>query len=126
IGLAYEHLNDLENAKHAYEKTLEINPKHTKAYYNLANIYKQSENLDKAIEYYIKTTELEPDFAIAWFFLGSTYFDKKDYNSAIEHLEKAIRLDPNLVNEVNPLINDLKGIIDKLHQALSLFFLDKR
>ena len=126
IGLAYEHLNDLENAKHAYEKTLEINPKHTKAYYNLANIYKQSENLDKAIEYYIKTTELEPDFAIAWFFLGSTYFDKKDYNSAIEHLEKAIRLDPNLANEVNPLIKDLKGIIDKLHQALSLFFLDKR
>ncbi|KKM64234.1 hypothetical protein LCGC14_1503470, partial [marine sediment metagenome] len=29
-------------------------------------------------------------------------------------------------NEVNPLIKDLKGIIDKLQQALSLFFLDKR
>ena len=126
IGLAYEHLNDLENAKHAYEKTLEINPKHMKSYYNLANIYKQSENLDKAIEYYIKTTELEPDLATAWFFLGSTYFDKKNYNSAIEHLEKAIRLDPDLANEVNPLINDLKGIIDKLQQALSLIFLDKR
>ena len=126
IGFAYEHLNDLENAKHTYEKVLAINPKHVMSHYNLANIHKQSDNLDKAIEYYIKTTELEPDLATAWFFLGSTYFDKKDYNSAIKHLEKAIRLDPDLAIEVNPLIKDLKGIIDKLQQTLSLIFLDKR
>jgi tetratricopeptide (TPR) repeat protein len=117
--------NESENALNFLNKTLEIDPNYSTGWFNIGNIYKQTNEFDKAIESYTKATELNPDLAKAWFFMGCAYFDKKNYHKAIEHLEKAIRLDPNLAQDVNPFIKDLKKTIEKLEETLSLAFLNQ-
>ncbi|MFX0081754.1 MAG: tetratricopeptide repeat protein [Candidatus Hodarchaeota archaeon] len=128
IGLAYEAKNEYENALEFLTKAIEIDPSYSNGWYNLGNIYKQKNEFDKAIESYTRATEIDPKFAKAWFFMGSTYFDKKDYNNAIINLEKSIQIDPNLANlaqEINPIIKDLKNIIDKLQEALKFSFINR-
>ncbi|MHA1987609.1 MAG: tetratricopeptide repeat protein [Promethearchaeota archaeon] len=125
IGLAYMAKNEFENALNFLGKTIEIDPNYSIGWYNIGNIYKQTNEFDKAIDNYVKATELDPELAKAWFFMGCAYFDKKDYNNAIEHLEKGIKLDPNLAKDVNPLIKDLKHIIAKLKESLTLSFINK-
>ena len=125
IGLAYEAKNDYEKALENLNKAVEIDPTFSKGWYNIGNIYKQKNEFDKAIESYSKATQIDPQFAKAWFFMGNTYFDKKDYNNAIINLEKGINLDPNLATEINPLIKDLKNIIKKLDDNLSMSFINK-
>ena len=117
--------NEFENALNYLNKTLEIDPTYSIAWFNIGNIYKQTNEYNKAIESYTKATELNPDFAKAWFLIGCAYFDKKDYHQTLEYLEKAIKLDPNLAKDVNPLLKDLKVTIDKLQEVLSMFFINR-
>lgn len=125
IGLAYMANNEFENALSFLNKTIEIDPDYFIGWFNIGNIYEQINEFDKAIESYVKATELEPNFAKAWFFMGYAYFEKKDYHRAIEHLEKAIKLDPNLAMGINHLIKELKSLINKLQEILSLSFINR-
>ena len=125
IGLAYMAKNEFDNALTFLNKALEIDPNFSTGWFNIGNIYKLTNEFDKAIESYGKATKLDPDFAKAWFFMGCTNFDKKDYHRAIDHLEKAIKIDPNLAQDVNPLIKELKIILDKLNESLSMAFINR-
>ena len=125
IGIAYEHQNNLEKAKQAFGKTLEINPDYYMGFYNIANIFKQSGEFDEAIENYTKATDLKPDLAKGWFFIGCSYFDKEEYTDALKYLEKAIKLDPSLAQDVDPLIQKLKELLEKLRESLSTSFLNR-
>ncbi|MHA2009215.1 MAG: tetratricopeptide repeat protein [Candidatus Hodarchaeales archaeon] len=125
VGLAYEAKKDYENALKFLDRTLEIDPNYSKGWYNIGNIYKQIKSYDDAIESYKKATELNPDSANAWFFIGCAYFDKKDYDNAILYLEKAIQIDPKLAQDVNPLLKELKTILEKLHENLLMSFINR-
>ncbi|MBY8986593.1 MAG: tetratricopeptide repeat protein [Candidatus Lokiarchaeota archaeon] len=125
IGLAYMAKNEFDNALTFLNKALKIDPNFSTGWFNIGNIYKLTNEFDKAIESYGKATKLDPDFAKAWFFMGCTNFDKKDYHRAIDHLEKAIKIDPNLAQDVNPLIKELKIILDKLNESLSMAFINR-
>jgi tetratricopeptide (TPR) repeat protein len=51
MGNVYTNQGDLTNAIQSYEKTIELDPKHAGAYYNLGNVYaNQGEDLPKAIQ----------------------------------------------------------------------------
>ena len=125
IGLAYNAKKEYDTALENLRKAIEIDPSYSTGWFNMGNICKQIKEFDKAIENYSKATELAPDHAKAWFFMGSTYFDKKDYHNAIQNLDEAINLDPNLAEDINPLIKNLKGTIDKLQEVLDLSFLSR-
>ena len=125
IGLAYNAKKEYDTALENLRKAIEIDPSYSTGWFNIGNVYKQMKEFDKAIENYSKATKLAPDHAKAWFFMGSTYFDKKDYHNAIQNLDEAINLDPNLAEDINPLIKNLKGTIDKLQEVLDLSFLSR-
>ncbi|KKN20394.1 hypothetical protein LCGC14_0935990 [marine sediment metagenome] len=125
MGLSYEAKEEYENALKFLNNTVEIEPNFADGWYNLANIFKQMKNFEKAIDNYKKAIEIDPEFAKAWFFMGSTYFDNNDYRNSIKHLEHAIKLDSDLTQDVNPLIKNLKDVIDKLQESLSLSFINR-
>ncbi|NVM37190.1 MAG: tetratricopeptide repeat protein [Candidatus Lokiarchaeota archaeon] len=125
MGLAYEAKEDYDNALKNLSKTIEIAPDFSEGWYNIGNVFKLRKEYEKAIENYNKATEVDPEFAKAWFFMGSAYFDKKDYNNGIQYLEKAIKIDPYLAQDVNPIIKDLKGNLDKLKETLSMSFINR-
>ncbi len=57
-----------------YEKTIQLNPDFSFAYYNKANVYCSLKDYKSALEYYSKAIEIDPDFAEAYFNRGLNYF----------------------------------------------------
>ncbi|MFQ6102961.1 MAG: sulfatase-like hydrolase/transferase [Candidatus Glassbacteria bacterium] len=60
IGMIYNKLQDIPNARAQFQKAVELNPNLTDAYCNLGNLHFQGENYSKAAYYYEKALELEP------------------------------------------------------------------
>ncbi len=82
----------------AYKKGIELNPKHYKAKYNLANIFVVYEDYYSAIDYYEKTLEIKPAFQIARINYGLVLANGTfNYDAAIREYEQAIKLTPKWV-----------------------------
>ena len=77
------------------EKTIEIDPKHAGAYYNLGNIYREKENWSLAIDNYNRAIDIKPDYAEAHCNLGKVLYAFGDKNSALRSIERANVLDPD-------------------------------
>lgn len=61
MGSAYANKGEYEKAIKSYKKSIEINPKHDNAYYNIGSCYEDLEEYEKAIESYQKAIELNPE-----------------------------------------------------------------
>lgn len=87
-----------QDAINAYKKGIELNPKHFKAQYNLANILVTYEDYYSALELYKKALETKPAFQIARIdyaiVLAVATFN---YDLAIQEYKKAIELTPKWV-----------------------------
>lgn len=57
-----------------YDKTTELNPDFSFAYYNKANVLCTLKDYESALGYYTKAIEIDPDFAEAYFNRGLNYF----------------------------------------------------
>jgi len=89
-------MGQYEEALIAYKKAIEIDPKNSRACYNVGNLL--AINLGKyseAIEYFDKATEIEPNFYIAWMDKGSAYGDLEKHDEAIKCFDKAISINSN-------------------------------
>ena len=70
-GVIYTELKNYNFAKDLFIKTINLNPKFTDGYYNLANIYNKLDKEDKAIENYEKVIELDYNYFKAHNNLGN-------------------------------------------------------
>lgn len=88
--------NDLEGARRAAMRGLELNPKTPSAYNNVALIYLREANPQMAIEYLTKGINLDPQNPppIMLFTLGCSYFYSGNDVTAIEWLSRAMEKSP--------------------------------
>ena len=93
-GLICEDSGQLENALADYSKAIEINPKYTKAYYNLGNVNVKLSHLDKAIVNYTKAIEIRPKFVQAYFNRGLAYGNLGRFDKALDDFNRVIEIDP--------------------------------
>ena len=97
--LGYEYFNqkDFKKSYAYYQKALEINPKGSMAYNNIANIYYYVwNNLEEALKYYQIAINLDSRNYIAWHNLGDlTILGYNDYKKAFEYYNQALKLEPN-------------------------------
>jgi tetratricopeptide (TPR) repeat protein len=123
-----EHWNDLGNllqlgghddeARDAYEKALQLDPKLATAHYNLALLLLQSGSSRQALDHLRKVTELDEKNAWAWFQIGALYEARGDRGPAIRAYARAFALDPKLsFTDVNPQIVDSKLVTESLLMA---------
>jgi tetratricopeptide (TPR) repeat protein len=61
VGYAFNELGNLEKAKYAYNRSIDIKGESSATFNNLANIYKKENKLDQAIDMYQKALSLESD-----------------------------------------------------------------
>lgn len=61
VGYSFNELGNLEKAKYAYNRCIDIKGETSATFNNLANIYKAEDKLDKAIDLYQKALSLESD-----------------------------------------------------------------
>lgn len=101
-AIAFHNLMDLEEAYENYSKAIEINPKMTDAYFNLAQVIlarKPISDADfkEALKNLEKAVELDEKFIDALYYIGVIKKNLKDYTGAIKALDKVIALEPNAV-----------------------------
>jgi tetratricopeptide (TPR) repeat protein len=75
-------------------KSLDINPNYSYAYFNEALIYKGLKNYDKSLTCFNKVLALKPDDVWSYFGMATVYADIKETANALDYLKKAIDLDP--------------------------------
>ncbi len=84
-GLDFGQKSDADGAIECWKKTIELNPEHFEAWYNLGNAYDLGkEDLERALECWNKALEIKTDDIDVLYNMGNAYREHKDYDLAIE------------------------------------------
>ena len=94
-GVLYTELKNYNFAKDLFIKAINLNPKFTDGYYNLANVYNKLNEEDKAIENYKKVIELDYNYFKAHNNLGNIYRKKGLNFRAIECYLSTLEVNSN-------------------------------
>lgn len=91
-----EKLGNWDEARTAYRKALEIDPRFDMAHYNMGWTYLKQVPHDyrNALECFEKVAALNPGNKLAFYGLGMTYGYQDQYEIAKMYLDKAVELDP--------------------------------
>ena len=89
-------LKKLEEYLDAYKKVIFLQPDHSLAHNNMANIFQEQERFDEAIATYQKAISFKSDYAEAYSNMGNTFQKLGKLDEAIEVFEKSISI-PSLV-----------------------------
>jgi tetratricopeptide (TPR) repeat protein len=65
LGIAFQNLNQLDEALEAFQTAIGIKPDYYFCYYNIGLVFEEKKDLIKAIEYYEKAMKIEPNFRYA-------------------------------------------------------------
>ena len=94
-GVVHTELKNYKLAKNLFIKVVNINPKYTDGYYNLANILTKLDDEEKAIENYNKVIELDKNYFKAHNNLGNIYRRKGLNKKAIELYLSTLEINSN-------------------------------
>lgn len=102
-AVAYQALENFDNAMLDYTKALQLNPRMTDAYYNRAYINLtrkdiQNPDLEKTVKDLEKALELDPKFIDALYAMAAAQKKLGNYHAALEFLEKLLQIEPDAVN----------------------------
>ena len=76
-GIAYHHLNRLDDAKRCYRKAAKLNKRHAEAINNLGTVHFAARRYHRAIKAYKKALRYAPSSASIHSNLGTAYFSQK-------------------------------------------------
>ncbi|MFT5777245.1 MAG: tetratricopeptide (TPR) repeat protein [Crocinitomicaceae bacterium] len=97
MGVSYNILEMLNEAKKAYENAIKLDPSYAKSYYNLGILQAQKKNFEKAIELLIESLKHNPGYTMAMISLGDCYMTVGDLAKACDIFKRAEALGDNSV-----------------------------
>jgi tetratricopeptide (TPR) repeat protein len=110
-GVAFEGMENLENAVGSYAHAIELDPNKVEAHRELGGLLIRVQNFDKAVEVLTAANELYQDDAFVNFYLGAAYVGLGDSATGRPYLDKAKELnadeeeaDESLLEEIDALI----------------------
>ncbi|MCK5117912.1 MAG: tetratricopeptide repeat protein, partial [Candidatus Aegiribacteria sp.] len=119
-GLTARDQGNLQEAANAYRKTLQLNPNHLKATYNLAILNHDLGELDQARSGYLKAIELKPTLAEAYKNLADLYFNQKNTTAAVSSYKQALIVNPQYAEAWHNL-GLLQRQLDQLDNAFTAY-----
>ena len=101
-AVAYDALEEFDEAMLDYTKALQLDDKMCDAYYNRARITLSRKdidnpNLEKAISDLEKAIELDEKFVDALYAMAAAKKRIGDYHSALEYIEKLLQIEPDAI-----------------------------
>ena len=94
LGIAYEKAEKKQEAKHSFEKAIDIEPNLADEIFQYGNEEYDSGNYEEAIEYYNNVIRLEHDSIDAHYALEKTYIQLGKDDLALEQHETVKKLKP--------------------------------
>ena len=90
LGFYYHKSGNYADAELNYRKALEINPRHSVSYYNLAHLLDIKGQFKNAVEYFKKSIEYDPNYVDAIYDLGFLYLSKGFFTEAEPYFRKVL------------------------------------
>ena len=72
-----------------YDKTIDLTPDFSFAYFNKGNLYRSMKNFKSAVSFYSKAIEIDPDFAESYYNRGISHLYLNDKINATQDLSKS-------------------------------------
>lgn len=107
LGNILQDQNKISDAIFMYQRSIMVNPKFYKSYYNLGNIYLEQDKNILAIDNYRKANKLNNEFPYAYYNLGCAYLKMGELKKAKIAFLKA---------------NDLKNTVPEFHYNLAYIY----
>lgn len=107
MGIAWQHLFAIDQAKLDYERALRIRPKYSEAINNLGTIYYEKRNYKKAEKLYRRALKSMPRSATFYNNLGAAYFAQGKFRQGEEAYQAAFKIDPSIFSS-----SSLQGIAE--------------
>ncbi|MBT4477949.1 MAG: tetratricopeptide repeat protein, partial [Flavobacteriales bacterium] len=92
LGYCYKELDQLENARYCFEKSINIETQNEEAYLQIANIYSADYDMT-AIEYYKKALKINSNNRLAYYNIGLLYQNNHMYSQAQDYYHKLFEND---------------------------------
>ncbi len=99
MGMAWQHLYAIDEAKRDYERALRVRPKYPEAINNLGTIYYAKKNYKKAIKLYRRALKLLPRSATTYNNLGAAYFAEGKYKQGAREYGRAFAINPSIFGQ---------------------------
>jgi tetratricopeptide (TPR) repeat protein len=96
IGIAWQHLLAVDEAKLNYERALRIDPHYAEAMNNLGTIYYEKKNYKKAEKLYRRALKAMPRSATFYNNLGAAYFAQGKLRQGADAYRAAFAIDPGV------------------------------
>jgi len=116
LGLCYIQLERFQEAEEELKHAIYLDPKFTKAYFDLAHLYAKQEEYDKAIVQWNKILEIDPNFPEKYnvlYFMGMAYQKKQMPDKALEYFLEVLELAP----EGSPIIEEIEEEIYNIYKS---------
>ncbi len=124
LGTIHMELKEWDQAKAAFEKAAEANPKFFKSFYKLGQVYERMDKPQEALTQYTKAVQAGPRFMPAYSQLGRLYAALELYPQAAQVLQSALKV-AHPGSEDAALIHHLLGTVyqqeEKYDQAIAEF-----
>lgn len=109
LGLALYKQSNLEEAKSAYQKAVELDPKRAARFVSLAQVYRAMGQLDHSLVALNKALEIEKENMDFLLLLASIQVELKNNKEALDILEKILEINPGN-KDATSMLKDLKNI----------------
>jgi tetratricopeptide (TPR) repeat protein len=96
IGIAWQHLFAIDEAKLNYERALRMKPNYPEAINNLGTIYYEKKNYKKAEKLYRRALKSMPRAATFYNNLGAAYFAQGKLKQGTQAYRAAFAIDPEI------------------------------
>lgn len=103
LGTLWVQAKDLEQAKQAFKKAIELDNSMLSAYLNLAQTYYQGGKVEEAIQEYERVIAKEPRSTQALMMLGVIHESKQEHEKARARYEEILRFNPQFAPAANNL-----------------------
>ena len=102
-AVAYQALEEFDNAILDYTKALQLNAKMTDAYYNRAKILLsrkdiQNPDMNRAVSELHKALELDENFVDALYAMAAAQKNLGNYEESLKYLDKLLSIEPEAIH----------------------------
>jgi len=114
MGIAYQMLLNMDDARHCYEKSLRLDPKNAIVLNNLGTIYDSLKEYPSAERMYRKALKYDPQSALIYKNLGTNLLTQHKYKKGWEVYKSALALDPDVFGQSgSPRVENPASVEDR-------------